>query len=386
MGAKWNLAGQTELNQLLDTSTAIPLLGGAGTTVTIQQAGFVNKLRGWLDATITTVGAFAAVKSTWGLLGGSVRRLQVLVAGRKPFFSLSGLGLEMYNEVANPDSSVLAPPPYMTLAAFAADVNVIEATHLTAQPTVAAATVNVVRQPFELLFGLPVWMTRLIKLGPDYIPVQAEEEVGLWYLQERKTSLTIETDFYPAMGAVVDPHFPYNSVAGATGTWTPAGLVRWERELFSVPPDVAAWPDQGYVHQVIEYEAAIIGSAFSFPVPQVGALLRAIFIFHDNTVPAVLQQWTNIVNLWMSYGASDRPIDRPAWALVNDYMLDYGRYPPSGVLVMDFYKAGRRAARLARDTDRVSNLVLGGNTVAGFPTGTVHIILESLVPQRVEVA
>jgi len=88
MGARWNLPGQTELNQLQDVQTVIPLAGGAGNTVTIQQAGFVNKLRGWLDADIaTTVGA-APVKSTWGVLGSAIRRIQVLVAGRKPFFSM----------------------------------------------------------------------------------------------------------------------------------------------------------------------------------------------------------------------------------------------------------------------------------------------------------
>ena len=381
--AKWNLPGYTEINQLQDTVTTLPPAGGAGNTVTVQQAGFVNKLRGWIDADMTTTVGAAIVKSTWGLPGGIIKRLQVLVAGRKPFFSMSGLGLGFYNEVNNPDGSVFAPPPYL---AGAGDVVIAESTHLTNHTAGGGIGTFVLWSPFELLFGLPVWMTRLIKLGDDYIPVSCEEEVGLWYLQERKTSLTIQAEFHPPVSVVAgDPESPYSQV-GAVGLYDAGSVINWERELFSVPPDITAWPDQGYVHQVIEYEAAIIGSTFSFPVPQVGALLRAIFIFHDNTDAKALQQWTNVENIWMSYGASDRPIDRPAWTLVNDYLHDYGRYPPSGVLVLDFYKAGRRAARLARDTDEVSNLVLGGNTVAGFAAGTVKIILESLVPQNVEVA
>ena len=388
MGAKFNLPGVTELNQLVEDSTYIPVGGGLGNVVTVQQVGFLKKMRGWLDSEVEqTVSTGAALKSTWGALGGSLRRLKATVHGRKPFFDISGLGLQVYNEVNNPDGSVFAPHAYITAALGAADVNMVESTHLT-QHTFGVVNVAtlVVCQPFELPFGMPIWMTRLIKLGSDYIPVQAEEEVGLWHLQDQQTRMEITTDFFPAVvQTATDPQAPYNS-ADIVGTWsTVENRIRWERELYTVPSAIDELPNQAFIHQVIEYNQPIVNSAFRFPIPQVGSLLRAIFIFHDNTDAHCLTDWAATMptaTIALTYGASDTPILRPMWAMVADYVLDYKRYPPDGVVVFDFYKAGRKAARLARDTDRIANLAFEGVTT-GLATGTVRIILESLVPNRV---
>lgn len=389
MGAKFNLPGSTELNQLVEDSTYIPAGGGLGNVVVVQQAGFLRKLRGWLDTEVLqTVSTAGATKSTWGALGGSLNRLKATVHGRKPFFDISGLGLQVYNEVNNPDGSVFAPHAYLTVAIAPADVNMVESTHLT-QHTAggAGAQTYVVRQPFELPFGMPVWMTRLIKLGKDFIPVQAEEEVGLWHLQDQQTRMEITTDFFPSViQPDTDPHAPYSS-DDIVGTWSAVeNRIRWERELYTVPSAMDELPDQSFIHQVIEYNQPIVNSAFRFPIPQVGSLLRAIFIFHDNEVGACLVDWAATMptaTIALTYGASDAPIVRPMWALVADYMSDYNRYPPDGTVVFDFYKAGRQAARLARDTDRIANLAFVGVTT-GLATGTVRIILESLVPNRVK--
>lgn len=381
MGAKWHLPGVSEVNYLSETVTNIPAAGGAGNVVSVQQAGFLKKIRGYLDAQVAQSAATAApAKSAYGPLGGSIKRLQVLVAGRKPFFSLSGLGLMVYNEINNVDGSVLCPPAYLT---GTSDAVIAEAAHLTAHtvPTTGATTYTV-KYPFELLFGIPVWMTKLIGMGKDYIPIETAEEVGLWYLQERKTALTIESEFWPAYTAT-GPKGAYNAGTAAAATWsTSVNQLRWERELFDVPPDVSAWPDQRFIHQVVEYESAISGKAFSFPIPQVGSLLRAIFILLDSSDAVV--EYTDLTNLSLTYGASDKPIDRAGYWLVNDYLHDYTRYPPKGVVVLDFYKAGRQAARLARDTDRVANLAFNG-IFSATTTGTVKVILESLVPQAIEV-
>lgn len=381
MGAKWHLPGVSEVNFLAETVTNIPAAGGAGNVVSVQQAGFLKKIRGYLDAQIAqTAAGTAPVKSTYGPLGSAIKRLQVLVAGRKPFFSLSGLGLMVYNEIANVDGSVLCPPAYLT---GASDAVVAEAAHLTAHTVAgtAAQTYNV-KAPFELLFGIPVWMTKLIGMGKDYIPIETAEEVGLWYLQERKTSLTIESEFWPAY-VVSGQNAPYNAGATVAATWSATvNQLRWERELYDVPPDTTAWPDQRFIHQVVEFESTISGKAFSFSIPQVGSLLRAIFILLDAN--GALVEYTDLTNLSLTYGASDKPIDRSGIWFVNDYLHDYTRYPPKGVVVMDFYKAGRQAARLARDTDRVANLAFNG-LFSSTTTGTVKIILESLVPQAIEV-
>jgi len=383
MSGHWHLPGVTEVNFLQDTVMTIPAAGGAGTPiVSIQQAGFLSKLRCYLQAQVSqSAGTGAPSKSTYGPLGGSVKRLQATVAGRKPFFSLSGLGLTFYNEVANPDGSILAPAAYL---AAAGDVAMAEARHLTEHDAggTAAQTYDV-RSPFELPFGLPVWMARLVGMGKDYIPVETKEEVGLWYLQERKTSLTIDADFYPAFVAA-GPKAPYNAGTAVVALWSATvNALRFERELYDVPPDLKAWPDQAFVHQVVEYEAAISGKAFHSPIPQVGSLMRAIFVLLDAS--DLLVEWDDLQILSMTYGANDKPIDRPGWGFVNDYVLDYGRYPPKGVVVMDFYKAGREAARLARDTDRVANLSFDG-LFSATTTGKVLIILESLVPQVIATA
>ena len=273
-----------KLNQLVEDSTYIPAGGGLGNVVVVQQAGFLRKLRGWLDTEVEqTVSTLAALKSTWGPLGGSLARIKATVHGRKPFFDISGLGLQVYNEVNNPDGSVFAPHAYITAALGAADVNMAESTHLTAHTLgVVDVETYVVRQPFELPFGMPVWMTRLVKLGKDFIPVQAEEEVGLWHLQDQQTRMEITTEFFPpGIAAATDPHAPYNS-ADIAATWSAVeNRIRWERELYTVPSSMDELPDQSFIHQVIEYNQPIVNSAFRFPIPQVGSLLRAIFISMD---------------------------------------------------------------------------------------------------------
>ncbi len=379
---RWHLPGVSELNQLQETVQNIPAGGGSANVVSVQQAGFINKLRGYLQAQVAqSAGTGAPAKSALGPVGGSIKRIQVMVAGRKPFFQLSGWGLAVYNEIANPDGSVMAPPAYL---AGANDIAVTEAAHLTEHTAggTAAQTYNV-RGPFELQFGLPVWMAQLIPMGKDYIPIETKEAVGLWYLQERKTALTIDTEFYPSTVAS-GPYAPYNAGTGVVATWSASiNQLRWERELYDVPPDIEAWPDQNFIHQVVEYDAAIAGGRWNFAIPQVGSLMRAIFIIRDTNNAMV--EWTDLSELALTYGAADKPIARPGWALTHEFFEDYHRYPPKGVVVLDFYKAGREAARLALDTDRIANLAFQG-TQAATTTGNVQVILESLVPQVIEVA
>jgi hypothetical protein len=373
---RWYTGGVTELNLLQEAINTIPAAGGVGVPVTVQQAGFVKTLRGYLDAQIAQAsGTGAPSKSQYGPLGSSLKRLQVLVAGRKPFFSVSGLGLAIYTEVANPYGSVVAVPPFLGVT----ELNWTEAKHLTeyTAPTTGATTYNL-RQPFEVNFGLPVWMTNLFAKDKAAVPVDYLEEVGLWYLQERKTALTLEAEFFAATVAS-GPLAPYNGGTAVVAAWNAAtSRLRWERQLYSVPPNADDWPDQRFVHVVLETPAIpIVGKSWTYQIPQVGALLRAIVIMEDAT-PAFVE-WDDLLNLQWTYGTSDKPIDRPGWALTHDYLYDYHNYPPKGVVVLDFYKAGMQATKLARNTDSIANLQLIG-THSATTTGAVRVITESLVP------
>ncbi len=90
---RWHLPGVSELNQLQETVQNIPAGGGSANVVSVQQAGFINKLRGYLQAQVAqSAGTGAPAKSALGPVGGSIKRIQVMVAGRKPFFQLSGWG------------------------------------------------------------------------------------------------------------------------------------------------------------------------------------------------------------------------------------------------------------------------------------------------------
>jgi hypothetical protein len=371
--------GVSGINLLQEAAVFIPAGGGLAVPVTVQQTGFLQKLRLFLDAQVAQSAATGApVKSAYGALGGSLKRIQVFAAGRKPFLSVSGLGLAYYNEMLNVDGSVFAPPPFLT---GASDVVVAETAHLTAHTvSTTGATTYTVQQPAEVLFGLPVWMANEIRRGDKSFPAFWEEIVGLWYLAERKTQLTIDTEWYPAYVAA-GPKAPYSAGTAAAATWSATvNRLRIERELLDVPPDPADWPSQTYVHQCVEYVAPITGKTFNFAMPQSGAVLRVGMIFLDSA--DALVDVSDLLEASWEYGSAEKPIARPGWACTHEFLHDYKRYPPKGLACLDFYKAGRGAARYARNSDLIANLAIKG-TMSATTTGNVLMLVESLVPQRV---
>ena len=371
----WYDAGVTEQN-LLPEGPITPIDGGHATPLVVQQAGFIRKIRGFMDVQIDQSAATAAPTiSDYGPLGSFLKRIQVLAAGRKPFFSMSGYGLTIYNEVCNPDASVFAVPAIA--AGFGLDDGASLVTYTA--PGTGAQTYHI-EQPFELPFSIPIWLTNVIRRGDVQIPAMVLEEVGLWYLQERKTQLTIETEWYGVDSVAATPKAPYCDDADLVATLNSGSRLYLERELLSVPRRRQDWPSQAWVHQVIEHSADIAGKQAIFPVPQVGALLRAIIISLDSDGAPV--EWTDVDKLSWEFGASDKPIERHGRHLVQDYITDYDRQPPKGVVVLDFWKAGRYANQLARNTDLIANLKITTDYTA-TTTGKQLIILESLVPQVV---
>lgn len=373
----WYDPGVTEQNVIPETPIVEPAVAGVAPVVPIQKAGFIRMFRFYLKEIINQSAATGAPsKSVYGTLGSRLQRISILAAGRKPFLGVSGLGLEVLSEVENPYGSVFAAPTYDNTLGLVGAKAVTEYT----APGTGAQTYNV-RHAVEYPMSLPVWLTNVIKRGDLKIPAMTLEDVGLWYLQERKTQMTVESSWYaPVNAAAASNTAAYSGGTGLVATLDPSSRMFIERDLFTVPQDMRAFPNQTYVHVVNEYEPSIAAKMCNYPIAQVGALLRAIGIMLDSSGNPI--EWDDLQQLTWSFGTSDTPINRAGYFLTDEFVHDNGRYPPKGVVVLDFWKAGNYASKLARNTDQVANLSL--NALFGSTTtGTIKWLLESLVPEAI---
>lgn len=361
--APWGDPGVTEQQMILEDSIMCPGQSGGVKTQTLQRAGYLKKLRIMAEAEVEqTVATAAPAISPYGPFAGLIRRIRIEAAGRQPLFVTSGLGATIYNEIQNKDGSVLATP------AFGATFGVVAATPLveyTAPGTGAQS--YVIKFPLEFAFSLPVFVRGIA------------QELGLWLLQDRSVDLGVEVEFNPSVDPVSNFDRLYSGEGDLAATYTLANtLLRIERELYAVPADEKDRPPEMWAHQVAEYEEAISGKKFRFDIPAAGLILRAVIIILDSNGAFV--EYTDISSISIIYGTNTTPIRRPGWAMVQEYLQDYGRYPPKGVVVNDMYKWGMDTLKLAKDSEALANFRIEG-TFSTTTTGTAIILLDTL--QRV---
>ena len=363
----WGDPGVTEQQMILEDSIMCPGASGGVKTQTLQRAGYLKKLRVMAEAEIEqTVATNAPSISPYGPFAGLIRRIRVEAAGRQPLFVASGHGASIYNEIQNKDGSVLATP------AFGATFGIVAATPLVeyTAPGTAAQSYKV-KFPLEFAFSLPVFVRGIA------------QELGLWLLQDRSVDLAVEVQFNPPIeqAAAGDLNRLYSGGAGGdlAATYTLAAtMLRIERELYAVPADPKDRPPEVWAHQLVEHEEAISGKKFRFDIPAAGLILRAIIVVMD--ADGALVEYTDIDNISVIYGTNTTPVRRPGWAMVQEYLQDYGRYPPKGVVVNDMYKWGMDTLKLAKDSEALANFRIEG-TFTATTAGTVLIMLDTL--QRV---
>ncbi|KKN42655.1 hypothetical protein LCGC14_0711070 [marine sediment metagenome] len=360
----WGDPGVTEQQMILEDSIMCPGAEGGVKTQTLQRAGYLKKLRIMAEAEIEqTAAGTAPVITAYGPFAGLIRRLRIEAAGRQPLFTASGLGATIYNEIQNKDGSVLATPAFGATFGLTAAAPLVEYT----APGTAAQS-YVVKFPLEFAFSLPVFVKGVA------------QELGLWLLQDRSVDLGIEVEFnapIDASAANVDRLYSGGATLAATYTLA-ATMLRIERELYAVPGDPKDRPPEMWAHQVTEYEEAIAGKKFRFDIPAAGLILRAVIIVLDSSGDVV--EYTDIDNISVIYGTNVTPVRRPGWAMVQEYLQDYGRYPPKGVVVNDMYKWGMDTLKLAKDSEALANFRIEG-TFTATTSGKVLILLDTL--QRV---
>ena len=363
----WGEPGVTEQQMILEDSLMCPGASGGVKTQTLQRAGYLRKLRIMAEAEVEqTVATNAPSISPYGGFAGLIRRIRVEAAGRQPVFVASGLGATIYNEIQNKDGSVLATP------AFGATFGVVAATPLVVYTAPGAGAQSyVVKFPLEFAFSLPVFVRGIA------------QELGLWLLQDRSVDLSVEAEFNAPIEQAAAGDYNRLYSGGAAGdlaaTYTLAAtMLRIERELYAVPADPKDRPPEMWAHQVVEHEEAIAGKKFRFDIPAAGLLLRAVIVVLDANGAFV--EYTDVASIDIIYGTNTTPIRRPGWAMVQEYLQDYGRYPPKGVLVNDMYKWGLDTLKLAKDSEALANFRIEG-TFTATTTGKVLIILDTL--QRV---
>ena len=358
----WNDPNVSEQQLILESPIPHPGDNGGLKTLSLQRAGYLKRLRMYHTLVfVQSAGTGAPAKSAWGPFGSSIKKIRVEANGKVPLYSVSGLGAQIYNEIENRDGSMLAQPAYEAANNVTAALTLLSYT----TPTTGAVTYTL-KYAIEFLFSLPVFVKGLAT------------ELGLWLLQEQSVDVGIELDHnkpYNAAAAVDSPYSAGTAVAGTTTLATSFTAV--ERELYGVPGAKEDRPDESFAHQVIEYEQAILGKFARFDIPSSGLVLRAILILLDSANAFV--EYTDIDNIAVVYGSNITPILRPGWSMVQEFVQDYGRYPPKGVVALDFYKWGLDTVRLVKNSEALANFRLEVRMLA-TASGTVKILLDTLVP------
>lgn len=359
----WGDPGVTERQLIADSPISLPGNSGGQATGILQRAGFLERLRFNLTAEIDQSAATGApAKSAKGPLGAAISRMTLQANGMLPLIDLSGVMVQMYNEVQNRDGSALAPSAYVAAS------NISAAATLMDYPTPGTGVQTyVVKYPFEFQMALPIVIN------------QQKVEWGLWLLQNQTVDLSLLINWnapIDATGANVDRLY-----SGGTGLVAPANLANYnvsiERSLYTVPAKSDDYPDINWAHQVIEYTQPIVSKFARFDVPKAGVLLRALIYTEDGNGAPV--EYTDVKSLSWIYGANAAPIVRTGAFLTEEYLSDYLRYPPKGLALLDFYKWGGDGLKLVKSTQDLANLRIETNYTA-TTTGLQRIVLDRMVP------
>jgi hypothetical protein len=359
----WGDPGVTEQLALQETPLAYPGANGGPVTRVLQRAGLLKRLRFLAQAhlNVTVHAGGAETSSPFGPLGSYVNNISIVANGQIPLVQMSGLGAEIYNEVQNRDGSVLAYPAYQATNAVVASASLVKF------DTIGAAATGdfYLQYPFEFQFALPFNIS------------QSMQELGLWLLQNQAIDVGVTMNFNVLQTTAASNDVPWSGVV-LTGTPTLADCqVLIERELYNLPGNDKSYPNMMWAHQIIEFVMPFTGKFSRFSIPRAGLLLRAIVTTLDGSNNPV--ENTDISNLAYIYGSNETPIARPGWSWNQEFLQDYNRMPPKGVVSLDFYKFGDNGLKLVKSTEDLANLRLE-TTYISTTTGTQRIILDRLIP------
>jgi hypothetical protein len=360
----WGDPGVTEQLALQETPIVMPGANGGPATRTLQRAGLLKRLRflAMAHVNVTVHAGAAETRSPYGPLGGFVNNISVTANGQIPLVQLSGLGALVYNEIENRDGSVLA------FSAFGVISQVVPSPSLVVFDDIGAAAIGdfYLSYPFEFQFALPFAIS------------QSMQELGLWLLQNQAIDVGITINFNPLLTTAASNDVPWSGVV-ATNTPTLADCqILIERELYNLPNDPGSYPNMMWAHQVIEFVVPFTGSFSRFSIPRAGLLLRVIVINLAAASGATVVN-TDIATLSYIYGSNETPISRPGWAWDAEYVMDYNRQSPRGVVVLDFYKFGNNGLKMVKSTEDLANLRIETRFLTTV-TGSQRIILDRLIP------
>jgi len=356
----WGDPGVAELQQIQEQAIIYPSSSGGQASRTLQRNGMLSRLRFLMQA-VLNVSAYTSApsKSVYGVLGSIISRLRIDANGSTNLVDLSGIGLNIYNDVQNRDGSTLAPVAFDTTLD-----NVAAATSLKKYDAIGATGNFNAQAPFEIQFSLPVNIKQQIA------------ELGLWLLQAQSIDVGVNVIFNPLYSTAASRNSPWSGgTLTATATVASTQLLI-ERELYTIPAKPDDYPDLRWAHQVVESRRDITGSTFRFEVPRAGVLLRAMIMILDGNGDPV--DFSDIATLKWVYGANETPISRPGNFFTQEFIQDYNHYPMKGLGVLDFYKFGGNGLKFVKDTESIANLRIEG-TLTSTTTGTAIVILDRLV-------
>lgn len=358
----WGDPGVSEVLQLSETAIQLPTNSGGSVTRTLQRAGLLRRLRTYMTTKLgVTANTTGPSKSPYGPLA-VISKLIVEANGQIPLVNLSGYGALIYNEVQNYDGSVLARPLNI------AELNISDSLKLAQYDPIADTATGsfYAKYPFEFQFALPVSIRGIVS------------ELGLWMLQNQAIDVGLNVTFNAPYNAVADRNALWSAGTGITAAADlNASQLEIERELYNIPADPKDFPNLAWAHQVIEYTQTFTGSFSRFSLPRSGLLLRAIVINLDSSGDPV--EYSDVNSLAWIYGANETPVTRKGHWFVQEFLQDYFRQPPKGVLPIDFYKWGWEGLKFVKDTEVLANLRLE-TTFAATTAGTQKIILDRLYP------
>ena len=356
----WGDPGVSEVQQIQETSIPYPSASGGQYTRTLQRSGLISRIR-FLAKALFNVSAYtgAPSKSVYGVLGSFINRIRIEANGSIPLVDLSGIGVNIYNDVQNRDGSTLAPVAFDTTLD-----NVTAAASLKKYDAIGATGNFNAQAPFEFQFSLPVNIKQQVA------------ELGLWLLQNQSIDVGINVNFNPLYAAAASRNSLW-SAGTLTGTATVASTgLDVERELYTIPNKPEEYPDLRWAHQTIEYRKEITTAGLRFEIPRSGVLLRAMVMILDGNGDPV--EVTDISSMKWIYGANETPISRPGNFFTMEFLQDYNHYPMKGLSVLDFYKFGGNGLKFVKDTEAIANLRIEA-TFTATTSGTAIIILDRFI-------
>lgn len=369
----WGDQGVSRLLRATNSGAIAWGSGGSPTSINIQQAGILRRLRMYHNSSTVTLGG-GTLPTLDNLAPWNMYTLVSLAPnGLAPIIQTSGYGLYLVNVLKSAEKHSVTP-----------DVTLGSVTNHETTTDIYSAS-NSTAQASRFTLDIPV-AQRVRSLGGD---------VGMWPLQN--ASAQLQLGFTPNSATAASPYSIYNATAGAGvytgGASTPTATITSPtvdlfREFYEVPTSAANLPVFNMVSTWIEEapQGANVNSASSFTwtaKAMSGYIVRlGVFAYDGSTSTGIAATSLTAENaLSITTDASTPKITESSYAALGRQREYYGFDLPQGFYAWDFLGMDLTMADIL-DTYTVGNIQFSANlsVALGSSNSSVKILRQTLAP------